>query len=142
MRIQKKGLRKEESAMLAFRLQIIIIICMILVAVGIINMLQKKKLDFKFALGWLFVDFCILILASFPQLLDKIARLMGIAAPVNMLFFFGFSLIVIIIFALSVAVSRILDRVKKLSQEIAIIRKDMYDRVGGGTDSSKIKDEK
>lgn len=115
--------------MLAFRLQIIIIICMMLVVVGIINMLRKKKLDFKFALGWLFVAVCILVLAAFPVLLDKIAAVVGIASPVNMLFFFGFSLVVVIIFTLSVAVSRLSDKVKKLSQEIAIIRKDMYDKI-------------
>lgn len=115
--------------MLAFRLQIIIIACMLLVAVGIIHMLRKKRLDFKFALGWLFVVLCILVLASFPELLNEIAELVGIAAPVNMLFFFGFTLVVVIIFTLSVAVSRLSERVKKLSQEIAIIRKDMYDNI-------------
>ena len=115
--------------MLAFRTQMLIIAAMLLVVVCIINMLRKKKLDFKFALGWMFVAICILVLAAFPVLLDEIAYLVGDAAPVNMLFFFGFILVVVIIFALCVAVSRLSDKVKKLSQEIAIIRKDMYDRV-------------
>ncbi|MCI8379354.1 MAG: DUF2304 domain-containing protein [Lachnospiraceae bacterium] len=115
--------------MLAFRTQVMMIAIMIAAIICIINMLRKKKLDFKFGLGWLFVAVCILVLAAFPVLLDKIAYLAGIASPVNMLFFLGFALTVVLIFALSIAVSRLSDRVKKLSQEIAIIRRDMYDRV-------------
>ncbi len=119
----------EEYSMLAFRTQVMMIAIMIAAIICIINMLRKKKLDFKFGLGWLFVAVCILVLAAFPVLLDKIAYLAGIASPVNMLFFLGFALTVVLIFALSIAVSRLSDRVKKLSQEIAIIRRDMYDRV-------------
>lgn len=119
----------EEYSMLAFRTQVMMIAIMIVAIICIINMLRKKKLDFKFGLGWLFVAVCILVLAAFPVLLDKIAYLAGIASPVNMLFFLGFALTVVLIFALSIAVSRLSDRVKKLSQEIAIIRRDMYDRV-------------
>lgn len=119
----------EEYSMLAFRTQVMMIAIMIAAIICIINMLRKKRLDFKFGLGWLFVAVCILVLAAFPVLLDKIAYLAGIASPVNMLFFLGFALTVVLIFALSIAVSRLSDRVKKLSQEIAIIRRDMYDRV-------------
>ena len=119
----------EEYSMLAFRTQVMMIAIMIAAIICIINMLRKKKLDFKFGLGWLFVAVCILVLAAFPVLLDKISYLAGIASPVNMLFFLGFALTVVLIFALSIAVSRLSDRVKKLSQEIAIIRRDMYDRV-------------
>jgi hypothetical protein len=46
-----------------------------------------------------------------------------------MLFFFGFCLAVVIIFSLSMTISSLSEKVKKLSQEIAIIRKDMYDSV-------------
>lgn len=129
MAVKYRSNRIGEYSMLAFRTQVMMIAIMIAAIVCIINMLRKKKLDFKFGLGWLFVAVCILVLAAFPVLLDKLAYLAGIASPVNMLFFLGFALTVVLIFALSIAVSRLSDRVKKLSQEIAIIRRDMYDRV-------------
>lgn len=115
--------------MLAFRLQVIIIVAMLLVALMIVNLLRQKKIDFKYGLGWLVIDLCILCLAVFPFLLEKIAHFIGIASPVNMLFFFGLLFSLVVIFSLSVAVSKLSDRVKKLSQEIAIIRKDMYDNI-------------
>lgn len=112
---------------MSFRLQIIIITCMILVLLCIFNLMRKKRLDFKFAIGWIFIDLCIVILSIRPVILEKLSKLLGIASSVNMLFFFGFCFSVAIIFALSMAISKLIDRVKKLSQEIAIIRKDMYD---------------
>ena len=125
---------------MSFKLQIIIIVCMLIVLLYIFKLMKAKRLDFKFALGWIFVDICIIILSVQPAILEKIAKLVGIASPVNMLFFFGFCFSVAIIFALSMAISRLTDRVKKLSQEIAIIRKDMYDnynRIEGIKDDIK-----
>ena len=112
---------------MSVRLQIIIIVCMLSVLLYIFNLMRHKRLDFKFAIGWIFIDICIMALAVCPVILTKIAKLIGIASPVNMLFFFGFCFSVAIIFALSMTISKLTDRVKKLSQEIAIIRKDMYD---------------
>lgn len=112
---------------MSLRLQIIIIVCMTLILLYIFNLMRKRKLDFKFAIGWIFVDLCIIVLSVAPIILEKISRLIGVASPVNMLFFFGFCFSVAIIFALSMTVSKLTDRVKKLSQEIAIVRKDMYD---------------
>lgn len=113
--------------MMSVRLQITLIICLLVVAGYIIRLVRHKRIDFKYALGWLFVEGCILVLVIWPVLLNKLSDKLGIASPMNMLFFFGFTLAVLIIFSLSISVSKLSDRVRKLSQEIAIIRKDMYD---------------
>ena len=112
---------------MSLRLRLTILVCMILVAVHIINMVRRQRINFRYALGWLLVDICILVLDIWPVLLDKIAWVIGIASPVNMLFFFGFILAVIIIFSLTMSVSRLSEKVRRLSQEIAIIRKDVHD---------------
>lgn len=113
---------------MTFRLQIIILCCMLIAFLYIVNLMRKKVLDYKFALGWLFVIVVISVLTIWPPLLAKCSAMLGIASPTNMLFFFGFCLVVLLIFSLSITISRLTDKVKKLSQEIAIIRKDMYDR--------------
>ena len=51
-----------------------------------------------------------------------------------MLFFFGFCLSIVVIFTLSIALSNLTDKVKKMAQEIAIIRKDMYERYNSNKD--------
>ncbi|MCR5587875.1 MAG: DUF2304 domain-containing protein [Lachnospiraceae bacterium] len=112
---------------MSLRLQIIIIVIMVLLLMHIINMVSKKKMDFKFGLIWAMVDIVIMILAIWPKLLAMISNLLGIASPVNMIFFFGMILSMLIIFSLSMEISYLSDRVKKLSQELAILRKDTYD---------------
>lgn len=113
---------------MSIKLQILIIVVIILAMLYIVNHVRKKSIDFKYALLWLFVCMCVLILTAFPKLLVIISSALGIASPVNMLFFFGFCLSIVIIFTLSIALSSLNDKVKKMAQEIAIIRKDMYER--------------
>ena len=112
---------------MTLRLQIMVIIFIVLAVLYIVNQLRKKKLDYRFGLGWLLIIFCILVLTVSPKLLSMLAGFLGITLPINMLFFFGFCFIVILVFSISMMISSLSDRVKKLSQEIAILRKDMYD---------------
>lgn len=109
------------------RLQIIVITGMVLCVLGILNMMRKKKIDYKYAFGWLIIVICILIVSIWPDLLVRLSNLLGIATPSNMLFFLGYVLSVWIIFSLSITISNLQNKVKKLTQEMAIIRKDMYD---------------
>ena len=109
---------------MTLRLQIMVIIFIVLAVLYIVNQLRKKKLDYRFGLGWLLIIFCILVLTVSPKLLSMLAGFLGITLPINMLFFFGFCFIVILVFSMSMMISSLSDRVKKLSQEIAILRKD------------------
>lgn len=69
--------------------QIIISIIIILGIVYIINMVRKKALELRYSLTWLGVGICILILTLFPQIMNKISAIMGIASPMNMFVFSG-----------------------------------------------------
>lgn len=69
----------------------------------------------------------ILVLDCFPDLITVISYKMGIASPVNMLFFFGFCFSLMIIFILTVAISRMSIRIKQLAQEIALYEKKYYE---------------
>ena len=105
-------------------IQIIIGIAVIVALVIIINMIRKKRLELRYALAWLFVGISILILDCFPQLIDWLSKKLGIASPINMLFFLGFCFSLIIIFTLTFAVSRISIRIKELAQELALYEKE------------------
>lgn len=111
---------------MSIRLQVVIIIGILIVLAYIFDHVKKQKMDLRYALGWIIVSICILIVTIFPVLLEMISGLVGISTPVNMLFFFGFILMVFLIFGMSVTISQLSDRVKKLAQEIAILRKDSY----------------
>lgn len=72
------------------RLQIIIAIILIIALCVIVNMIRKKRLELRYALAWLIVGVGTLVLDCFPILTTKLAELIGVASPINMLFFLGF----------------------------------------------------
>ncbi|BDF17143.1 hypothetical protein CLOSCI_02441 [[Clostridium] scindens ATCC 35704] len=113
---------------MTIKIQIIIAI-LIIIALGIIiNMIRKKRLELRYALAWLLVGGGILILDCFPGLITWLAARVGIANPVNMLFFFGFCFSLAIIFILTIAISRMSIRIKQLAQRIGLDEKKKEDK--------------
>lgn len=112
---------------MSVRIQIFIIVVCVIFFLYVANLLRKKKIDFKYALGWLALGLIILFLAAFPNVLAWISTQIGIASPVNMLFFFGLCLSLCMIFSQSVSLSRANDSIKKLAQELAILKKTIYE---------------
>ena len=112
---------------MALKLQIMIIVIMVLSIVAIFRHISKNKLDFKLGLLWILISIIIIVFAAWPKFLTKISDLLGIYSPMNMMIFFVFILLVMIIFTLSSEVSKLKEDVKRLSQEIAILRKDFCD---------------
>lgn len=107
------------------RIQIIIAVGVLIALSVIVNMIRKKKLELRYALAWLFVGLGVLILDCFPQLIDWLSKQLGIASPVNMLFFLGFCFSLVIIFVLTVAISRMSIRIKQLAQEVALLTEEV-----------------
>lgn len=112
------------------RIQLIIIAIVIIALIALINMIRKNKLELKYALLWFALGIGVFIFACVPGLMNLLAELMGISSPINMLFFIGFCFSLIIIFSLSVAVSRASNRMKKLTQEVALLKKEIKEKNG------------
>lgn len=109
--------------MMNIRIQIIIAVLIIIALIVIINMIRKKALELRYSLAWLAVGAGVIILDLFPGFMEWLSDLMGIASPVNMLFFLGFCFSLIIIFILTIAISRMSVRIKNLAQELALLDK-------------------
>lgn len=105
------------------RIQIIIAILIVVSLMIMINMIRKKTIELRYALAWIAVGIGVLLLDLAPGLMHFLSSLMGITLPVNMLFFLGFCFSLIIIFVLTVAISRMSVRIKNLAQEIALYEK-------------------
>ena len=97
------------------RIQIIIGVIVLGALIVIVNMIRQKKLELRYALAWMAVGLGILT--------TRIAGKMGVASPVNLLFFGGFCFSLVIIFVLTIAVSRASIRIKQLTQELALFEK-------------------
>lgn len=107
------------------KLQIILGIIIISMILIICNMVRKKSIDLRYALGWMVLGAVMLVLDIFPNLIISLAKLAGISVPSNMVFLVGFLLAIIVIYSLTVALSHLSLKVKKLTQEMALLRADM-----------------
>lgn len=61
-----------------------------------------------------------MIITLIPNLLNVISKVLGIYNEINMLFFLGFVFIILVIFSLTMSLSRNSERVRKMAQEIAL----------------------
>ena len=103
------------------RLQILVILIALLAILFIVNKIRRKSIELKYSLIWLALGVGILLFTCFPQLTKWLAHMLGISQPMNMLFFAGFCFMLPIIFSLSMSVSRLSNKVKKLTQEIGLL---------------------
>ncbi len=106
--------------MMTVKLQLIIGLFLVIALIAITNMIRQRKLELKYALSWLIAIVFVLVLDCFPILLTKLSAFLGIWAPVNMIFFLGFCFSLMIIFILTVTLSRMSERVRKLAQAVAL----------------------
>lgn len=94
-----------------------------LVALGlIIELLRRRRLTEKYAVIWLVLGLGIAVCAAWPNLLEAVSRLVGIAVPANLLFLVaGFCLLVVSL-QHSSEISRLEDETRSLAEEIALLR--------------------
>lgn len=114
--------------MMTLKIQVIISLCLVIGFIAIMNMVRRKSLELKYALSWLLVDILLLIIILIPGLLGWIARILGIYSVMNMIFFLGFCFLIIIVFIMTVALSRNSERIRKLTQQMALYEKKMQEQ--------------
>lgn len=105
---------------MSFKLQIVLTVIWLIILFSLINRMKKKSLDIKYTLAWLLLDVVLLVITWIPNLLGKVTKGLGIETPANMLFFFGFIFTLIVIYTLTVSLSHMSNRVRELSQKIAL----------------------
>lgn len=100
----------------------------IVMAVGllvfIIDTVRRRRLREEYAWLWVLIGIIILVLSLWQDFLRTITSLLGIELPINTVFFFGLMFVVFINLHFSVKISQLTDQVKRLTQELAIRRRD------------------
>lgn len=102
-------------------LQIILIVATLLFCIFILAVTHKKKLSFRYTLVWLCFGVITLLCAIFPNIVVGISKIIHIAEPTNALFLIYIFLIIVIIFYISLAFSKLFEKVTTLVQENAIL---------------------
>ena len=113
--------------MMTLKFRLIMAAILLIGFVIIINIVRKKSLDLRYALIWLALIAMILVIVIVPGLLGVITHFLGIYDAMNMVFFMGFVFLIVVTFFLTAALSRNSNRIKALTQQVALLEKQVRD---------------
>ncbi|MBC7263148.1 MAG: DUF2304 domain-containing protein [Chloroflexi bacterium] len=105
------------------RAQVFLSLLGLAVLVTVINLVRTKKLREQYALLWLAIAALFAISPIVINSLDRIAYALGIDYPPALFFTIAFLLFVLILFQFSTTISDFGDRIKVLTQEIALLER-------------------
>jgi hypothetical protein len=106
--------------MITKHLQILAIVAVLSLFAFFINLLQRRMMDFKYCIVWLFSLLGVLLFSIWPSLINRLANLLGIYDSVNALFLICIFFLVCICISLTVVVSLHSNRIRTLTQNLAI----------------------
>ena len=102
----------------------------ILIFVSVIELIRRNRLKEKYSLLWLFSSLVMLWFSVSRETLHYVSGLIGIQYPPSLIFLLAFFFLIVINIHFSTVISRLSDRSKTLSQEVAIL-KEMLERDKG-----------
>src|SRR3954467_4816300 len=88
----------------------------------VVELLRRRYLRGKYAVLWLVLALPITAFALFPGLLRAASKAVGIEVPVNLLFFAGLMLMLMLIMQLSYESGRLEEETRTLAEEIGLLR--------------------
>jgi len=100
----------------------------ITIFVTIIELVRRRKLKEEYSWLWLLTGVTLLILAVKYDWLVAITAFIGAGFPTSTLFFFGIIFLILINLHFSMVLSAFAERLKNLSQEIALMKNEMQNQ--------------
>jgi len=91
------------------------------IVIGIIELVRRRKLNEEYSFLWLIIGVLLLLITFFPRVIEFISGLFGTELPINTLFFTGIIFLMLLGLFFSLKISILSNRVKKLSQKIALL---------------------
>lgn len=104
------------------RIQIISIVGSLILIIFILELIRRKKIKEAYALIWGIMSIFFLVLACWIDGLTFLSRLVGIQTPSITLFLVLILALVLISIQFSVIISNQVDKIKSLSQELALLK--------------------
>lgn len=113
--------------MISFRFQSIALIICLLYFLVIGYCLKKSYFKLRYALVWLLSGAAMVLLSVWPRLLNRLSVLLGIYSSVNALFVILFACIILVLILQTIIISRQSEKIKRLTQTLALIEKRLRD---------------
>ncbi|MBP2682271.1 MAG: hypothetical protein H6Q79_310 [Deltaproteobacteria bacterium] len=104
------------------RVTILSIVASAALLLYILEMVRRRKLREEYSILWLFGSVVILVLSLKKNWLDSLAHALGIVYPPSFLFLIAIFFILLILIHFSIAISKLHQMNKKMTQEIALMK--------------------
>lgn len=98
---------------------------MLIAVAALFVLLRSRRIREKYVGMWLAVAAAVIILGAFPGVTLRLARLVGVQTPVNLLFSGALLVLLVVCIQLSVALSSLEERSRTLTEEVAMLRYDL-----------------
>lgn len=112
---------------MTYHQKIFAVIVGVSIFVMILRLVQKKRLNEEYAWLWLVTGAGIVVLVLWYDLLVFFAHLIGAVLPTTALFIFSLLFLMLITLQFSIKISKLSFQMKKLAQEVAILRSENQD---------------
>lgn len=95
------------------------IVAAVLALIAIIELMRRGTLRERHALWWFIGGILALVIAVFPQTLGWASKLLGVAVPVNLVFFVAIALLFLVSLQYGAELTRIEEKLRVLAEESA-----------------------
>ncbi len=102
-------------------IQTLAILLAVAIFLFVVDLVRRRQLTFRYAVGWLFVSAAAIFFAVFKQLLFKFAAFLGFSLPSNFIFFALLCAFVFLSLFLTVFLCRQNERNDIMAQKLAIL---------------------
>lgn len=114
--------------MLTIALRILLIVAALGLIAFLLYSIKKSKMGINDSMFWIGFSLLILLLSVFPEIASFFSGLLGFIAPVNFVFIFFIFILIVRDFFMNRRISQLENRVKELTQQIALDKLDHYAR--------------
>lgn len=117
------------SAILPLELRLSALAILSVFLVWVVRLIRRQRLSVRDSLAWLVTTGLAILVTAFPELLVAVSTLAGIHVPSNAFFAVAILYLAINVLAGTLAVSDNSARMRRLTQECALLRAEL-DRLG------------
>ena len=109
------------------QLQFFMILGAVALLLIIFLFLKRGLMSVKYSLLWLALAVGLVVFALFPYVVYVLRDLLDIEMPVNLVFLLMFCFVLVVLLSLSIAISQLAEKCKRLTQANAILEKRLRD---------------
>lgn len=107
--------------------RILLIVVSLITTYYILRRIRQSKLQIEYAIFWILFSGVLIVFSLFPWLVSMFTRLIGMQLPVNFIFLLFIFVLMVKLFFMTIELSTLENKVKDLTQELALEEKERRD---------------